>query len=247
MRWNYLRECSEHAQHNVAVATVVGIAMVISVWTEWVEPFFVAPSLSLHHKLPFSWAIVIFLAGLFFTTLEGSYRLLHESVRSELLPSDPLLYFDVVDERNSFHHYVGFKVENRGGGVAHHISISPLETSRGRAAFEPIDSLDAKAECRAVPKILGAGLFQHDLINLIRHELNDLHIGGNRKDEFVRQLFATYRDFTGRRCIKVYFDLVYHPYNDAMRDAHNAGPARAPELQRVICEVRHRKWDVIPC
>ena len=151
-RWKYFQECWKHAQHHWVATVIATCAIAYSTWTEYVEPFVDVPEFHFH-KLPVSWALVIAFAALFFVVLEGSYRLRSQTVGNDLLPSDPLIYFELIDRRSELARRTPFEAHNRGKTVAHNILIHPIELGRRIATFKEVDSLDTGDKAEIIPVV----------------------------------------------------------------------------------------------
>jgi len=239
-RWKYFQECWKHAQHHWVATVIATCAIAYSTWTEYVEPFVDVPEFHFH-KLPVSWALVIAFAALFFVVLEGSYRLRSQTVGNDLLPSDPLIYFELIDRRSELARRTPFEAHNRGKTVAHNILIHPIELGRRIATFKEVDSLDTGDKAEIIPEVTDMGLiFKYDILNFLRHEANESNKGTAM--EFTVSAFATYKNHTGKRCFKVHCEIVYYLLNDALFREHSLLSDVKP-----LVEIRHKGTVLFPC
>jgi hypothetical protein len=157
------------------------------------------------------------------------------------LPSDPDLYFELIDDRKARSRSTPFVVINRGGGVARKIQIHPITLSRGAAEFREIDHLDIKAKDERVPEIANcAQPFMFDIFNLFQHEEPT---GEKRIDNpLVVPAYATYRDSAESKCFTRHFEIFYYPLRDILYPKDSLFTQIKP-----IFEIKHGTTYIAPC
>ena len=234
-RWSFAKRCWEHAQHHVVTTVIGAVALVVGAYSEWGEVVSLPP---VKHRLPLSWALVIALVCLSFILIEGGYRLLH-TTGSGVLPTDPLVYFDILDHRESLERSTPLLIVNRGGSIAHKIRITPITLSVGSVTFKEVDTLPSSGDASKVEVDPLVGFvsvwINHDLFNALQHEANAMDKGSEK--EFPKTVYATYENVSGKS-FRVSFDLVYSPLNNILHDNHKTSPLAK---RYKICEVRNTK------
>jgi hypothetical protein len=241
-RAEHLSKCWKHGRNHWIVVMIGAFATAYG-WVTTFGPQITLPAWAKQEswpKLSLSWVLVIVLVTLFFTLLEGSYRLHQSTANDDVLPSDPRIYFRLIDHRQELARRTPIELHNRGGSIAHKIVIHPVDMDRRRATFKEIDFLDVGAKIEVIPEISGMSpIFKYDLLNFLRGGANDS--GKGTEKEYRVSVFATYKDQTERRCFKVYFDIVYHLLNDALYREKSLISDVKP-----LFEIRHIKTVRIP-
>jgi hypothetical protein len=131
-----------------------------------------------------------------------------------LKDSDPHVFVNFLDMRNTLARRTVFELHNQGGSVAQKIVIEPVKLSAGIANFEEVDTLGKDAKHESIPQIEGVGwLYKYDFLNLVRLEVDRLGKAGDQ--EFFVPMIATYRDLIGTE-FEVSFDFFYSPYNNLL-------------------------------
>ena len=131
-----------------------------------------------------------------------------------LKDSDPHVFVNFLDMRNTLARRTVFELHNQGGSVAQKIVIEPVKLSPGVATFEEVDTLGKDAKHESIPQIESVGwLYKYDFLNLVRLEVDRLGKAGDQ--EFFVPMVATYRDLIGTE-FEVSFDFFYSPYNNLL-------------------------------
>jgi hypothetical protein len=242
-RCSHFKKCWEQSQRHTGVAVLSAMVSIYSAVTTF-GPLVNVPALTKLEslpKLPLPWALVIVLCALLFTLVEGSYRLTERRKVTEVLPSDPQIYFSFIDRRGELMRRTPFEARNQGQGVARNILIHPVDLDRRRASFKEVDSLGVEVRCEIIPNISNMGaLFKYDFINFIIHDINES--SKEAGTEVVIPLFATYKDHTGKRCFKICFDFVFYRINHAVFGEHGKFREVKPNF-----EIRHKDPVLIDC
>jgi hypothetical protein len=245
-RAKHLQQCWKHAS-NHWVVVVIGAFVTAYGWVTTFGPEVTMPAWAKQEswpKLPLPWVFVIVLTALLFTLIEGSYRLHQTTSNDDILPSDPWIYFKLIDHRYELARRTPIQLHNAGGGMAHKIVIHPVELGRRRAIFKEVDFLTADATCEVIPEISEmTPTFKYDLLTFFRSEANDSGKGTER--EYTVSVFATYKDQTEKRCFKVYFDIIYYLFNDAIYREKSENSLLSDV--KPFFEIRHRRTVRIPC
>lgn len=131
--------------------------------------------------------------------------------------SDPRVYVEIGEGGDAMFHQTPFILHNRGGGVAHSVSINPLEIHYKNVSFPIIPIIPAGESKQSIPQIESAGtMLKHTINPLLIDQWNAIN---KLTEETVTSLRITYEDFNKQK-FETALDLVFFPIQSILKDKH---------------------------